>query len=354
MNISQKLQDVPHTQTNAYPLRKGEIDPDLIKRPRRNRKSDAIRSLAQENFLLAQQFVSPFFILEGQQSKQEIPSMPGVYRLTLDLILKEIDTLCKLGVKTIDLFPFIPHDKRDLIGSEALRHNNLMQRSVRMIKQAFPEVCVMVDIALDPFTSHGHDGIVTSDGKIDNDATLAALSEMSLRAAEAGADIVAPSDMMDGRIGKIRKTLDSQGFTEIGILAYTAKYASSFYGPFRDALESAPKFGDKKTYQMNPANQREALLEAILDEKEGADLLLVKPALPYLDIITKLRDLTYLPIGAYQVSGEYAMIKAAGANQWIDAEKVMYESLLSIRRAGADFIFTYAAKEMAEYIRYKL
>lgn len=328
----------------------------LTKRPRRNRKTPAIRSLVQETRLHPNNFVAPLFVIDGYNHKQEINSMPGVYRLSIDLILKEAEKLCRQGVMAVDLFPVIPIENKDATGSESLNENGLFCRVIRALKQEIPEMCVMADVALDPFTDHGHDGLVDASGQILNDETLQALLNMSLLLADAGADIIAPSDMMDGRVRYLREGLDSQSFSDVGILAYAAKYASSFYGPFRDALNSKPKFGDKKTYQMNPANAREALLESNLDEQEGADMLLIKPALPYLDILAKLRLHTNLPIGAYHVSGEYAMVMAAGFNGWIDTDKVMMESLLSIKRAGADFILTYAARQMSEMInqeRYK-
>jgi porphobilinogen synthase len=265
-------------------------------------------------------------------------------------MIKEAQALFALGVKAVDLFVVVPSEKKDRMGSEALKEGNLLVRAIKALKNALPEMCVMVDIALDPFTDHGHDGLINDRGEIINDPTLETLGKMSLLAAEAGADVVAPSDMMDGRVSYIRSVLDSQGFTDVSIMSYAAKYASAFYGPFRDALHSAPKFGDKKTYQMDPANSREALLECALDELEGADILLIKPALPYLDIVAKVREVTQLPIAAYHVSGEYAMVKAAAQNGWIDGNRVMYESLLSIKRAGADFILTYAAREMSEYL----
>jgi porphobilinogen synthase len=323
---------------------------DLSKRPRRNRKNPAIRALVQETRLHPNNFVAPLFVLDGDNYKQPIHSMPGVNRLSIDLILKEVESLMKQGVMAVDLFPVIPSSEKDASGSYCLKEDNLLQRAVKAIKQEIPEMCVMVDIALDPFTDHGHDGLVNQMGHIMNDETLETLLQMSLILADAGADIIAPSDMMDGRVRYLREGMDKVGFTDVGILAYAAKYASSFYGPFRDALQSAPKFGDKKTYQMNPANCREALLECVLDEHEGADMLLIKPALPYLDVLSNLRKQTNLPIGAYHVSGEYAMVMAAGLNGWIDADRVMMESLLSIKRAGADFILTYAARKMAEII----
>ncbi len=323
---------------------------DLIKRPRRNRKSAAIRSFVQETRLHPNQLIAPLFILEGSNQRQEISSMPDVYRLSIDLVIKEIEELYRLGIRAVDLFAYVPSEKKDPYGTEAIREGNLLQKAIIAIKKAIPEMCVMVDIALDPYTDHGHDGLVNAAGEIINDSTLEVLGKMSLLAAEGGADVVAPSDMMDGRIGYIRQVLDEAGFCDVSILAYAAKYASSFYGPFRDALNSAPKFGDKKTYQMNPANWREAILECSLDEAEGADLLLIKPALPYLDVIAKVREQTQLPLGGYHVSGEYAMIMAAAQRGWLDEKRAMTECLLSIKRAGADFILTYAAKKVAGYL----
>lgn len=325
-------------------------DEELFRRPRRNRQSDAIRRLVQETHLHPSQLVSPLFIVEGTGQLQEIGSMPGIYRYSLDLLLKEVALLYQLGIRAVDLFCYVPNEKKDAQGSEAVKQGNHLQQAVRLLKKEFPELCVMVDIALDPFTTHGHDGVVNDKGMVDNDATLPVLAQMSVLAAEAGADIVAPSDMMDGRVAYIRKALDKKGFSSVGILSYAAKYASAFYGPFREALNSAPKFGDKKSYQMNPANVREALLECQLDEWEGADMLLIKPALPYLDVIAKVRAATNLPVGAYHVSGEYAMVMAAAQKGWLDASKVFLECLLSIKRAGADFILTYAAKQVAENI----
>lgn len=324
---------------------------DLPCRPRRNRKSPAIRGLVQETRLHPENFVAPLFVLEGHNRHQAINSMPGINRLSVDLLLKEAEALLKLGVKAVDLFAVVPPEKKDCLATEATLSGNLIERAVIALKKEFPELCVMVDIALDPYTDHGHDGLINNAGAIINDATIHILGKMSLQAAQAGADIVAPSDMMDGRVGYIRSQLDAAGYIDVGILAYAAKYASAFYGPFREALGSAPKFGDKKSYQMNPSNAREALLECHLDASEGADMLLIKPALAYLDIIAKVREITYLPVGAYHVSGEYAMVKAAAQNGWIDGERVMFESLLSIKRAGADFILTYAAREMAEFLK---
>ncbi len=323
----------------------------LTQRPRRNRKSPAIRDMLQETRLHPSQLVAPLFIVEGSHQRQLIPSMPGISRLSIDLILREVALLYQLGIRAIDLFAFVPAEKKDRWGSEALRPGNLLTESIRAIKAEIPEMCIMVDIALDPYTDHGHDGLVSDQGEILNDASVEALGKMSLLAAEAGADVVAPSDMMDGRVAYIREILDDAGFTQVNILSYAVKFASAFYGPFRDALQSAPRFGDKKTYQLNPANSREALLECLLDEKEGADMLLIKPALPYLDVIVQARQQSHLPLGAYHVSGEYAMIMAAAQNGWIDGPKAMMEALLSIKRAGADFILTYAAKMIAEKIK---
>lgn len=330
-----------------------QVEQDLhcfAKRPRRNRKSAAIRDLVQETRLHPSNFIAPIFIVEGNQQKQPINSMPDVFRFSLDLLVVEAAQLYQLGIRAIELFPVIEAAQKDQRGSEGLKQGNLVQRAVKALKRSIPEMCVMVDIALDPFTDHGHDGLVDHSGYVLNDATLDILGKMSLLAAEAGADIVAPSDMMDGRVRHIRHVLDRSGFTDVGILAYGAKYASALYGPFREALSSTPKFGDKKSYQLNPANSREALLELSLDAEEGADMLLIKPALAYLDIIAKARQQTNLPLGAYHVSGEYAMVMAAARNGWIDGDRVMAECLMSIKRAGADFILTYAARRMSEFI----
>jgi porphobilinogen synthase len=321
---------------------------DISRRLRRNRKSAAIRSMLQETRLHPSHLVAPLFLLEGEAKKEAIASMPGICRRTIDYALEEIGELYEAGVRAVDLFAVISPTKKDPFGSEALRSDNLIQHSVAKIKQVYPEMCVMVDIALDPFTDHGHDGLINEDGYVMNDITVQALGKMSVLAAEAGADLVAPSDMMDGRVAYIRRALDEAGFHNVGILSYAAKYASALYGPFRDGIGSSLKTGDKKNYQMDPANVREAMLECSVDEWEGADMLMVKPALAYLDIISKLREQTDLPIAAYQVSGEYAMIMAAAQNGWIDGEKAMMESLLSIKRAGASIIFTYAAKEIAQ------
>lgn len=323
----------------------------LQSRPRRNRKSETIRSLVQETRLHPSQFVMPIFILEGSKQQQPIHSMPGIFRRTIDLTLQEIELLWSVGIRSVDIFPVVPVERKDPMGSEAIRTNNLLQQSIRAIKTEFPDMCVMADIALDPFTDHGHDGIVNAKGEILNDETLRVLAQMSLGAAEAGADVVAPSDMMDGRVGYIRRALDDEGFSGVSILAYTAKYASALYGPFREALHSAPKFGDKKSYQLNPQNTREALREALLDEEEGADFLLIKPAMAYLDIIAKIRAQTHLPIAAFHVSGEYSMVMAAAEKGWVDADRVFLESLTAIRRAGADFILSYASPRVATLLK---
>ena len=319
----------------------------LVSRPRRNRKMGAIRQLVQETHLVSSQLIAPLFILEGTKRKEELEMMPGVFRYSIDCALKEVKELYALGIRAIDLFAVICDEKKCSEGREAVNEQGLLFQAIREIKHCCPEMCVMADIALDPFTDHGHDGLINDNYEIVNDATVSQLSEMSLLAAQAGVDVVAPSDMMDGRVGSIRNALDQEGFTNVSILSYAAKYASSLYGPFREAVGSSLAFGDKRTYQMSPENRREAIREALLDEKEGADLLLIKPALLYLDILSDVKQHTHLPVGAYHVSGEYAMVMAAAEKGWLDASKVFYESLLSIKRAGADFILTYAAKQIA-------
>jgi len=316
-------------------------------RPRRNRKSAAIRKMVQENELTIGDFIYPVFLMPGKNKKTEVKSMPGIYRYSADLLLKEIESCVKLGLNSFCVFPAIEDKLKDKKASEGLNKNGLYPKTLQLIKKNFPETVIMTDVAMDPYSSDGHDGLVKN-GKILNDETLEILAAMALVQAEAGADIIGPSDMMDGRVGYIRETLDDAGYTDVSIMSYTAKYASAFYGPFRDALDSAPKFGDKKTYQMNPANSKEALLEAELDFNEGADFLMVKPALSYLDIIKSLKDNFTIPVAAYNVSGEYAMVKAAGAKGWIDAKKVRNEILLSMKRAGADIILSYFAKEYAQ------
>jgi porphobilinogen synthase len=317
-----------------------------VRRPRRNRKSAAVRALVEETKVTTDDLIFPLFLVEGTNKKVEVASMPGIFRLSQDLMLKEIEACLKLGIKAFDVFPAVEDHHKDNIASKSYDQNFFYLRTLREIKKQFPEACIMTDVAMDPYSSDGHDGFVR-DGKIVNDETLEILGKMALAQAETGIDILGPSDMMDGRVGYLRDVLDKNGFTEVSIMSYTAKYASGFYNPFRDALDSAPKFGDKKTYQMNPANRTEALIEAELDTQEGADFLMVKPALAYLDIIRLLKDNSNLPVAAYNVSGEYAMLKAAAQKGWLDGERVMKETLLSIKRAGADIILTYFAKEFA-------
>lgn len=320
-----------------------------MRRPRRNRASAAIRDLAQETTLTTNDFIFPLFLLEGNKKKSEVGSMPGIFRLSEDLILKEIEACLKMGIKGFDVFPVVDEKYKDKTATKSYDPNFFYIKTLTKIKKEFPEALIITDVAMDPYSSDGHDGIV-EDSKILNDETLDILGQMALAQAETGVDMIGPSDMMDFRVGYLRNVLDEQGYTDTGIMSYTAKYASAFYGPFRDALDSAPKFGDKKTYQMNPANSDEAVLEAELDFNEGADVLMVKPALAYLDIIQRLKSNFNIPIAAYNVSGEYAMIKAAGEKGWLDAERAMMESLLSIKRAGADMILTYFAKEAAVHL----
>jgi porphobilinogen synthase len=318
----------------------------MLHRPRRNRKSEPIRQMVQETQLEVANLIYPLFLTEGNGLQVPIKSMPGIFRLSPDMVLSEIETCLLLGLKIFAPFPHIEDSLKDKFASQSWREDNLYLRTIRLIKERFPEAVLVTDVAMDPYSSDGHDGLLEN-GEIVNDATLEILAKMAIAQAQAGADILGPSDMMDGRVQYIRESLDNQGFSNVSIMSYTAKYASAFYSPFRDALDSAPRSGDKKTYQMDPANAREALLEASLDAAEGADFLMVKPALAYLDIIRLLKDNFNLPIAAYNVSGEYAMIKAAAANGWIDGERVMKECLLSIRRAGATAILTYFAKEFA-------
>jgi porphobilinogen synthase len=318
----------------------------LISRPRRNRKSAAIRDLVQETTLSVNDFIFPMFVMEGSGIKSEIKSMPNIYRFSIDTLLEEIKEVSDLGIKSICLFPNYPEAKKDKYATESHNPETLYLKALSEIKDKFPHIALMTDVAMDPYSSDGHDGLVEN-GEILNDETLNILGKMALAQARAGADILGPSDMMDGRIGYIRKILDDEGFTNVSIMSYSVKYASAFYGPFRDALDSAPKFGDKKTYQMNPANVREALIEGQLDVAEGADFLMVKPAFSYLDVIKTMADNFDLPIAAYNVSGEYAMIKAAAQNGWLDGDKAMLEMLLSIKRAGAKIILSYFAKEYA-------
>lgn len=319
----------------------------LTKRPRRLRRNPSIRSLVSETHLSVDDLICPMFVMEGENQRVEITSMPGCYRYSLDLLLVEVAELYNLGVKAVALFPVVSETKKDDNGTESYNPEGLAQQAVRAIKAATPDTIVITDVALDPFTTHGHDGVIDSNGVILNDETVEILVKMAISQAEAGCDIVAPSDMMDGRIGAIRQGLDAHGFTDVAILAYSAKYASAYYGPFRDALDSAPKFGDKKTYQMDPANAREALTEIELDIAEGADMVMVKPALAYMDIIHQVKANCNVPVAAYNVSGEYSMIKAAAQMGWIDEKKIIMETLLSMKRAGADLILTYFAKDVA-------
>ncbi len=321
----------------------------LTERPRRNRRSPAIRSLARETRLTPENLILPLFLIPGKSTKTAITSMPGIFRWSRDLLLKEARKAAALGIPAVALFPALPDKLKDKTASESRNPKGLLQETVKALKDQCPEIAVITDVAMDPYSSDGHDGLVRN-GKIVNDETLAILAAMALSQAQAGADFVAPSDMMDGRIGTIRKTLDAGGFEETGILAYSAKYASAFYGPFREALDSAPRSGDKKTYQMDPANIREALREVKLDIAEGADIVMVKPALAYLDVITQVRKVSTVPVAAYSVSGEYAMIMAASQKGWISGKDAMMEALVSIKRAGADMILTYAALEAARLL----
>lgn len=321
----------------------------LYRRNRILRQSPAIRSLVAETRLHPDDFIVPLFIVEDSNVREEISSMPDYYRLSIDNCVKEVKQLWSLGLKSVLLFVKCKDELKDNKGSEAVNPEGLMQRSIKAIKEAVPEMLVMTDVALDPFSSYGHDGIVEN-GEIVNDATVEVLARMSVSHAEAGADFVAPSDMMDGRIGAIRKALEEAGYTKTGIMSYSAKYASCFYGPFRDALDSAPGFGDKKTYQMNYANRIEAIKETLMDIEEGADIVMVKPALAYLDIIREVKNAVQVPVSAYNISGEYAMIKAAAKMGWLDEDKAILETLTSIKRAGADLIATYFAKKAVRLI----
>lgn len=318
-------------------------------RPRILRRTTAIRNLVQETNLTPHDFIAPLFIEEGINSRIMIPSLPGYYRRSLDLAVREVEELWSLGIQSVLIFVKAEEKDKDNKGTEALNPQGLMQRSIREIKNAVPEMCIMTDVALDPYSSFGHDGVV-EEGIIVNDKSSNILAKIARSHAEAGADFVAPSDMMDGRISAIRSELENNGYNKTGIMSYSAKYASSFYGPFRDALDSAPKFGDKKTYQMNPANRLEAIKEVLLDVEEGADIVMIKPALSYLDIIREVKNTVNIPVSAYNVSGEYAMIKAAAEKGWIDENAAMWESLLSIKRAGADLIATYFARTIAEQL----
>lgn len=319
----------------------------MIQRPRRNRKSAAIRGLAEETTLTPNHLVQPLFLVDGKDKKNAIKSLPNIYQLSIDNALKEIESCMKLGIRSFILFPAVANELKNKTATYSYSTKNFYLKAIKEFKKQFPECCLISDVAMDPYSSDGHDGYVEN-GKIINDKTLPILAKMALAQAEAGIDILGPSDMMDGRVAYLRDALDTVGFTDISIMAYTAKYASGFYGPFRDALESAPKSGDKKTYQMNPANKREALLEAELDYAEGADFLMVKPASIYIDIIQELKNNFPIPIAAYHVSGEYAMLQAAAKNGWLDYSTCLAETLLSIHRAGADVIISYGCKDFAK------
>ena len=324
--------------------------PAMPCRPRRLRRTEGLRRMVREHHLTTNDLIYPVFVMAGTGQKEAIPSMPGCYRYTLDLLLDEVAAAYELGIPGIALFPLIAPDLKDNAGTESYNPAGLVPQAVRAIKQAIPNLLVFTDVALDPYSSAGHDGIVEN-GEILNDETVAVLVQQALCHAEAGADFVSPSDMMDGRVGAIRRALDAEGWINVGILAYSAKYASAYYGPFRDALDSAPQFGDKKTYQMDAANAQEALKEVALDIEEGADIVMVKPALAYMDIIQRLKQHTTLPVAAYNVSGEYAMVKAAAQQGWIDEQAVVMETLTGLKRAGADVILTYFAKDVATWLR---
>jgi porphobilinogen synthase len=341
-----EMRDAPRRQTAlaSTPL-------DLAIRPRRNRKAEWARRLVRENVLTTNDLIWPMFVVDGNNTRTPITSMPGVDRLTVDQAVRDAERAMKLDIPCIALFPYTEPSLRDENGSEALNPNNLVCQSVRAIKKEFPEIGVLCDVALDPFTSHGHDGLI-EDGKILNDETVAVLVRQALVQAEAGCDVIAPSDMMDGRVGAIREALDEAGFLDVQIMSYAAKYASAFYGPFRDAIGSAKTLtGDKRTYQMDSANSDEALREVELDIAEGADMVMVKPGMPYLDVVRRVKDTFAMPTFVYQVSGEYAMIAAAANNGWIDGDRAMMESLLGFKRAGADGILTYFAPKAAERLK---
>jgi porphobilinogen synthase len=322
----------------------------MLVRPRRNRRSKAIRALVRETWLGPQHLVYPMFVQEGQGLATPISTMPGQARLSVDMLVERAREAFSLGVQAVALFPVIADELKDPRGSESTNSSGLLPRAVRALKQALPDLFVITDVALDPYSSDGHDGVLI-DGRIDNDQSLPILAAMAVTQAEAGADMVAPSDMMDGRVAAVRSALDEGGFTDVAICSYCCKYASSFYGPFREALDSNPRSGDKKTYQLDPANLRECEREVRLDEAEGADWLMVKPGLPYADVIRYVRDRTSLPISAYHVSGEYSMLKAAAEKGYIDYDACLIETLLCFRRAGADIIFTYAALDAAKLLR---
>jgi len=324
---------------------------DLATRMRRNRQHEWARRMVRENVLTTDDLIWPLFVMDGQNARQPVASMPGVERLSVDQAVREAERAARLTIPCIALFPYTDPSLRDETGSEALNPDNLVCRAIRAIKKEVPDVGILCDVALDPFTSHGHDGLLR-DGVILNDETVAVLTRQALVQAQAGCDIIAPSDMMDGRVGAIRKALDAENFTDVSIMSYAAKYASAFYGPFRDAVGSSKTLaGDKRTYQMDPANTDEALREVALDIEEGADMIMVKPGLPYLDIVARVKDAFGMPTFAYQVSGEYAMIMAAAGNGWLDGERAMIESLTAFKRAGADGVLTYFAPRVAEKLK---
>jgi len=320
----------------------------MLIRPRRNRKNSAIRDMVQETHLSVDHLIYPFFLVDGKGIQQEIASLPRNYRWSLDLLLREMESSLELGLNKFVLFPAVQDQLKDPIASYSYAEDNFYLEAIRTLKERFPQAVLMSDVAMDPYSSDGHDGLV-KDGKIVNDETLPILGKMAIAQAQAGIDVLGPSDMMDGRVGYLRQVLDELHFTEVSIMAYTAKYASAFYGPFRDALNSAPKSGDKKTYQMNPANRREAILEAQLDCEEGADFIMVKPALAYLDVISLLKEKATVPVTAYNVSGECAMVYAAAEKGWVNYEAIVAEILMGMRRAGADGILTYFAKDFATF-----
>ncbi|QHI37354.1 Delta-aminolevulinic acid dehydratase [Kordia antarctica] len=320
-----------------------------LRRNRRLRANAAIRGLVRENIITANDFLVPLFVVEGKGIKEEILSMPNYYRHSLDTLVTEVKLLWSLGLRSVLLFVKVPDNLKDNKGTEALNADGLMQRAIKTVKNTCPDIIIMTDVALDPYSSFGHDGIV-EEGKIINDDTIEVLAEMSVSHAEAGANIVAPSDMMDGRILSIREALEDEGFVDVGIMSYSAKYASAFYGPFRDALDSAPGFGDKKTYQMDPANRHEAMRETEMDIDEGADIVMVKPGMAYLDIVREIKNEFDVPVAVYQVSGEYAMIKAAAEKGWLNHDEVMMESIMAFKRAGADVIASYFAKDVIKLL----
>jgi len=327
--------------------------PILTHRPRRMRKDSSTRSLMRENILTVDDLIYPMFIIEGKNTREGINSMPGIERLSIDQLLSEVSEIEALGISAIALFPVISDEKKSLEAEESYNSDGLVQRAVRELKRNFPKLCVITDVALDPFTSHGQDGLINDKGYVINDETVEVLVKQALSHAKAGADIVAPSDMMDGRIVAIREALENERFIHTKILAYSAKYASSFYGPFREAVGSGGNLGsaDKNTYQMDPANSNEAIREVEMDILEGADIVMIKPGLPYLDIVSSIKQTFGMPTFAYHVSGEYAMLKAAGKNGWIDEKAVTLETLLCFKRAGADAILTYCAKEIAQWLK---